>query len=65
MAEESLPVSDDVRAADQGQTEQDLLDAVMRNSPIMDEIAPPLPNEETLEADPAESVEEDQILRKS
>ena len=59
MAEESLPVSDDVRAADQGQTEQDLLDAVMRNSPIIDEIAPPLPKEEALEADPAESVEED------
>ena len=59
MAEESLPVSDDVQATDQGQTEQDLLDAVMRNSPIMNEIAPPLPHEEALEADPAESVEED------
>ena len=41
MAEESLPVMDDVQAADQGQTEQDLLDAVMRNSPIMEEVAPP------------------------
>ena len=59
MAEESLPVTDDVQATDQGQTEQDLLDAVMRQSPIMNEIAPPLPKEEALEADPAESVEED------
>ena len=59
MDTESLPVSDDVQPVDSGQTEQDLLDAVMKNSPIMDEIAPPLPNEETLEADPAESVEED------
>ena len=59
MAEESLPVTDDVQATDQGQTEQDLLDAVMRNSPIMDEIAPPLPKEEALEADPAETDEED------
>ena len=59
MDNESLPVSDDVQPVDSGQTEQDLLDAVMKNSPIMDEIAPPLPNEETLEADPAESVEED------
>ena len=31
----------------------------MQNSPIMNEIPPPLPNEETLEADPAESEEED------
>ena len=59
MAEESLPVSDDVQATDQGQTEQDLLDAVMRQSPIMNEIAPPLPQEEALEADPAETDEED------
>ena len=59
MAEESLPVTDDVQATDQGQTEQELLDAVMRNSPIMEEIAPPLPEEEELEADPAESIEED------
>ena len=59
MDNESLPVSDDVQPVDAGQTEQDLLDAVMRQSPIMDEIAPPLPNEETLEADPAESEEQD------
>jgi len=56
---ESLPVSDDIQPVDQGQTEQDLLDAVMRNSPIMDEVAPPLPTEEELEADPAESDEQD------
>ena len=59
MDTESLPVSDDIRPVDQGQTEQDLLDAVMRNSPIMDEVAPPLPKEEELEADPAESELED------
>ena len=41
MDNESLPVSDDVQPVDSGQTEQDLLDAVMRNSPIMDEVAPP------------------------
>ena len=35
MAEESLPVSDDVQATDQGQTEQDLLDAVMRQSHLL------------------------------
>ena len=59
MDNESLPVSDDIQPVDAGQTEQDLLDAVMQNSPIMDEIAPPLPNEEELEADPAESEEQD------
>ena len=37
---ESLPVSDDVRT--DGPSEAELLDAVMRNSPIMDEVAPPL-----------------------
>ena len=59
MDNESLPGSDDIQPVDAGQTEQDLLDAVMRNSPIMDEVAPPLPTEEELEADPAESEEED------
>ena len=34
---ESLPVSDDVQ--DQGPSEQELLDAVMQNSPIMDEVS--------------------------
>ena len=56
--EESLPVSDDVQAAN-GQTEQELLDAVLRNSPIMDEVAPPLPTEEISEVDPVESDIED------
>ena len=62
MDNESLPVQDDIQPVDAGQTEQDLLDAVMRNSPIMDEVAPPLPNEEELEADPAESDEQDPCL---
>ena len=55
---ESLPVSDDVQVAN-GQTEQELLDAVMKNSPIMDEVAPPLPTEEISEVDPVESDIED------
>ena len=59
MDNESLPVQDDIQPVDSGQTEQDLLDAVMRNSPIMGEVAPPLPTEEELEADPAESELED------
>ena len=59
MDNESLPGSDDIQPVDAGQTEQDLLDAVMRNSPIMEEVAPPLPTEEVLEADPAESELED------
>ena len=56
---ESLPVSDDNQNVDNGQTEQDLLDAVMRNSPIMDEVSEPLPVEEVPELDPAESDVED------
>ena len=54
---ESLPVSDDVQS--QGPTEQELLDAVMRNSPIMEEIDVPLPAEEEKVQDPEESVEEE------
>ena len=55
---ESLPGSDDVQVAN-GQTEQELLDAVMKSSPIMEELAPPLPTEETSEVDPVESDIED------
>ena len=42
-----------------GQSEQELLDAVMRNSPIMDEVDIPLPEEEVREVDPEESDYED------
>ena len=48
---------DDIPAVD-GQSEQDLLDAVMANSPIMDEVAPPLPDEEETYDDPEESAED-------
>ena len=51
----STPTDD---AASTGPTEQDLLDAVMRNSPIMDEVAPPLPDEGERVEDPVESAEE-------
>ena len=54
---ETLPASDDVQ--NQDQTEQSLLDAVMANSPIMDELSPPLPEEEISDVDPEESTEED------
>ena len=50
-----LPGTDD--GQDQGPSEQDLLDAVMANSPIMDEVAPPLPDEEEIVQDPEESEE--------
>lgn len=55
---ESLPVQDDIPADNNGQTEAQLLDAVLKNSPIMNEIDP-LPTEEIPEVDPAETVEED------
>ena len=48
--------SDD--ASSSGPTEQELLDAVMKNSPIMEEIGVPLPEEETEQVDPAETSEE-------
>ena len=51
--------SDDNVNVDNGQTEQALLDAVMKNSPIMDEISDPLPVEEVPEVDPADTAEED------
>ena len=51
---------DDVPVVNDGPTEQELLDAVMANSPIMDELNIPLPEKEEPEVDPAESeVEED------
>ena len=53
--QESLPAMDDVRS--DGPTEQELLDAVMRNSPIMEEAAVPLPEEEEQVLDPEESEE--------
>ena len=56
-AQDSTPM-DDIPAVD-GQSEQDLLDAVMANSPIMEEVAPPLPTEEETFDDPEESVDED------
>ena len=56
---ESLPVSDDVQV--DGQTEQELLDAVLTQSQFLtdDELGVPLPDEETEEVDPAESEDED------
>ena len=51
---------DDIPAVD-GQSEQDLLDAVMRNSPIMDDLDIPLPNEEETFDDPEESDEVDPV----
>ena len=55
---ESLPGQDDVQ--NQGPSEQELLDAVMQNSPIIDEIdAPPLPEEEDQVPDPVESEDEE------
>lgn len=60
MANESLPNSDDVQS--NGQTEQELLDAVMKNSPLMQESGvEPLPEEENLEVDPATSETEDPV----
>ena len=53
--QESLPAMDDVQS--DGPTEQELLDAVMRNSPIMEEAAVPLPEEEEQVLDPEESEE--------
>ena len=59
MAEnESVPAMDHVQEAND-QTEAALLDAVMRNSPIMDEVGEPLPEEEITEVDPEESDEVD------
>ena len=52
---ESLPVSDDVQ--NQGPSEQELLDAVMKNSPIMDEVDIPLPEEELSKEDPVETAD--------
>ena len=52
----STPTDDGSSA---GQSEQDLLDAVMANSPIMDELAVPLPEEEASDVDPVESDDED------
>ena len=50
MIDNESPPSGDVQ--DQGRTEQELLDAVMSSSPIMETVAPPLPLEETREVDP-------------
>ncbi len=48
---------DDIPAVD-GQSEQQLLDAVMANSPIMDDLDIPLPDKEETYDDPDESVED-------
>ena len=58
MSNESLPTTDDVQNSDP--TEQELLDAVLANSPIMDEVVEvPLPTEEIESEDPVEAVEEE------
>ena len=55
---ESLPATDDVQ--DQGPSEQELLDAVMANSPFAEEAGlVPLPDEGEIDEDPADSDEED------
>ena len=54
---DTLPIMDD--GQDQGPSEQELLDAVMQNSPIMEEVGVPLPEEEGEVPDPEESVEEE------
>ena len=53
---DSTPMDD---AVDTGPTEQELLDAVMANSPLMDEQAPPPPAEEEIGEDPEDSDIED------
>ena len=59
MAEDtSTQVMDDVQAVD-GPSEQELLDAVMANSPIMEEVGIPLPEEEVHDDGADESVDED------
>ena len=58
MDNESLPNMDDVQSSEP--TEQSLLDAVMANSPIMEEVGVPLPTEEEVPEVPEESDEEDQ-----
>ena len=56
--QEPLPVMDNVQS--DGPSEADLLDAVMRNSPIMEEAGiVPLPEEQVDLDDPAEPVDED------
>lgn len=57
-ATESLPVTDDIpeQASTNGQSEADLLDAVLRNSEFLEGS---LPDEEIPEVDPSESDEED------
>lgn len=52
----SLPAMDDIPAVANGQTEQELLDAVLANSSFVDGS---LPNEEIPEVDPSESDYED------
>ena len=59
LTNESLPVMDDipVQASNNGQTEADLLDAVLRNSEFLE--GESLPVKEIPEVDPSESDEED------
>ena len=57
-ANESLPISDDIHAVDSnGQTEQQLLDAVMQNSEFLNAEGS-LPVEEVPEVDPVEAEED-------
>lgn len=55
---DTLPVQDDI--SNTGPSEQELLDAVMANSPIMEEIdAPPLPEEEDQVQDPVDAEDDE------
>ena len=56
MSTESLPATDDVQSS--GPTEQELLDAVLNSSPMLEEAGIPLPTEEQESEDPVESEEE-------
>ena len=55
VKDNSTPEADDVSNTDP--SEQELLDAVMKNSPIMDEVNVPLPEEEETVQDPVETEE--------
>ena len=68
MAEDkNLPASADDNQSTEGPSEQELLDAVMKNSPIMNEVEEvPLPDEEVSEEVPEESTtEDDQVEEES
>lgn len=56
-ANESLPLTDDIPATDNGPTESELLDAIMSNSEFLSETES-LPDEEIPEVDPSDSEDE-------